>query len=83
MAQVSVLAGFEVKIVRPSASFKTVVEPPSCCMWVWVSASKWQAEQTDMFAEVEMGLPGVVGFGSCVDSPVAWLVACTVLSFTG
>jgi hypothetical protein len=41
------------------------------------------AEQTAMLAEVAIGLPGVVGFGTCVDRPVSKVVACTAVSSTG
>ena len=36
-----------------------------------------------MLAEVAIGLPTVVGFGNCVDSPVARVVAWTAVSATG
>jgi len=36
-----------------------------------------------MLAEVEIGLPGVVGFGLCLDRPVTNVVACTAESLTG
>ena len=81
--QVSTFAGFVLRIVRPSASFVTVVEPPFCCMCAWVRASTWHAEHTDILAEVEIGLPTVVGLGDCFDRPVINVVACTAVSATG
>ena len=83
MLQVSLLAGLELGIVRPSASFVTVGEPPFCSMCDWVEASTWQAEHTVIFAEVAIGLPGVVGFGICVENPVKNVVACTAAVSTG
>ncbi len=81
--QVSTFAGFVLRIVRPSASFVTVVEPPFCSMWAWVTASTWHAEHTDILAEVAIGLPTVVGLGDCFDRPVKNVVACTAVSATG
>ena len=80
MLQVSLL---ELGIVRPSASLLTVVLPPFCSMCEWVAASTWQDEHTVMFAEVAIGLPGVVGFGICVEYPVKNVVACTAAVSTG
>jgi len=34
-------------------------------------------------AEVETGLPGVAGFGTSLERPVAVVVACTAESSTG
>ena len=36
-----------------------------------------------MLAEVAIGLPGVVGLGTCFESPVKNVVACTAVSSTG
>ena len=43
---------------------------------------QWQAEQTAMFADVEIGLP-TAGGGAFLASPGESVVTCTALSFTG
>ena len=83
MLQVSLFAALEFGIVRPSASFLTVVLPPFCTMCDWVEASTWQDEHTVIVAEVAIGSPGVVGFGTCVENPVKNVVACTIVVSTG
>ena len=83
MLQVSSPAGLEFGIVRPSASFLTVVLPPFCSMCDRVEASVWQVEHTVIFGEVAIGLLGVVGFGTCVENPVKNVVACTMVVSTG
>ena len=83
MLQVSLFVGLELGIVRPSASLLTLVFPPFCSICDWLEASTWQVEHTVMFAEVAIGLPGVVGFGTCVESPVKNVVACTAEVSTG
>ena len=64
MLQVSTFAGLVLRMVRPSASFVTVFEPPFCSICVCVKASTWHAEHTAILAEVAIGLPTVVGIGS-------------------
>ena len=83
MLHVSTFAGLVLRMVMPSASFITVVEPPFCNICVCVRESTWHAEHTAMLAEVEIGLPTVVGFGTCLERPVKKVVACTALSTTG